>query len=67
MSLKLVKGPAIPEAKVSNLVSGFEVLTAVVMISTIFCSACHLLSRWLPVRLFFDIENGDDMFLRNVG
>jgi hypothetical protein len=28
--------------------------------------ACHLLSRWF-LGLFFDPENGGDMFIRNVG
>jgi hypothetical protein len=29
--------------------------------------ACHLLTCWFLLELFFDPEDGGDMFLRNVG
>jgi hypothetical protein len=29
--------------------------------------ACHLLLRWFLAGLFFEPEDGGDMFLRNVG
>jgi hypothetical protein len=46
---------------------GFEVSTAVVMKSINFwdmtpCSTC-----WFLLNYFFDPEDGDDTFLRNVG
>jgi hypothetical protein len=30
-------------------------------------SACHLLTCWFLLKIFFDPEDGGDMFLRNVG
>jgi hypothetical protein len=30
-------------------------------------SSCYMLSRWFPVWLFCDPEDGGDMFLRNIG
>jgi hypothetical protein len=30
-------------------------------------SACNLFSRWFLARLIFDLEDGGDMLLRNVG
>jgi hypothetical protein len=46
-----------------------EVLTEVVMKSSLFCdiSACYLLHAGLLLGLFFDTEDGGDLFLRNVG
>jgi hypothetical protein len=48
---------------------GFEVLTAVVMRSTIFWDIrpCYLLSRSFLLGLFFDTEDGGDMYFRNFG
>jgi hypothetical protein len=46
---------------------GFEVLIAVVMKSIVFCDS-RLLCFHTPIMLvlFFNPENGGDMFLRNV-
>jgi hypothetical protein len=47
---------------------GFEVSTEVVMKSIIFWDmASHLLTCGFLLNYFFDPEDGDDMFLRNVG
>jgi hypothetical protein len=53
------------------IIVGFEVLTAVVMKSTIFwdikpCSPLSVNRRFL-LNLFLDPEDGGDVFLRNVG
>jgi hypothetical protein len=59
---------------------GFEVLTAVIMKSSVLWDitlcrplevklscACHLLHTGFLLGFFFDPEDGGDMFLRNVG
>jgi hypothetical protein len=51
---------------------GFEVLTAVVMKSSIFwditpCNRATYFHAGFLLGLFFDPEHGGDMFLRNVG
>jgi hypothetical protein len=48
--------------------AGFVVLIAVVMNSSLFWSAvCYLLHAGFLLGLYFDPENGGNMFLRNVG
>jgi hypothetical protein len=49
---------------------GFEVFTAVIMKSSVFWgngSACHLLHAGFLLDLFFDPEDGGEMFFRNFG
>jgi hypothetical protein len=65
--------------KLSSHYVGFEVLTALVMKSSLFwaitpCSpfevnqlACYLLHAGFLLGLFFDAEDGGATFLRNVG
>jgi hypothetical protein len=54
-----------PQLQVLCQAVGFEVLTAVVMKSSV--SACYLLHAGFMFGLFFDPEDGGDMFLQNAG
>jgi hypothetical protein len=64
------------ESKIVNKIKhvGFEGFTAAVINVSILlhtapccpCSSSHLLARWFLVRLIFDPEDGDDIFLWNV-
>jgi hypothetical protein len=45
----------------------FDVITDVTMTILSSCSSCYLLHAGFLLRLFFDPEDGGDIFLRNVG